>query len=64
MLRALGDIAATTAEPAYRLKLYELGIRILNGCAEKLTEADVGPMCVRLAALEKLATVSVPGEVS
>jgi uncharacterized membrane protein len=64
MLRALGDIAATTEEPAYRLKLHELGIRILNGCAEELTEADVSPMGVRLAVLEKLSTASAPGEVS
>jgi uncharacterized membrane protein len=56
MLRALADIAGTTDDPAYRLKLHELGMRILNGCAEELTEEDVKPMFVRLATLEKLAT--------
>jgi uncharacterized membrane protein len=60
MLRALADIAGTTDNPAYRLKLHELGMRILNGCAEELTEEDVKPMSVRLAILEKLATASTP----
>jgi uncharacterized membrane protein len=60
MLRALADIAGTTDNPAYRLKLHELGMRILNGCAEELTEEDVKPMSVRLATLEKLATASTP----
>jgi uncharacterized membrane protein len=55
MLRALGDIAGTVEDPAYREKLHELGVRIVDGCAEKLTEVEVKPMRIRLAALEKLA---------
>jgi uncharacterized membrane protein len=55
MLRALGDIAGTVQDPAYRLKLHELGIRIVDGCAKELTEEEVRPLNVRLAALEKRA---------
>ena len=55
MLRALGDIAGTVEDPTYRLKLHELGVRIVKGCAEELTEEEVRPICVRLATLEKLA---------
>jgi uncharacterized membrane protein len=55
MLRALGDIAGTVEDPAYRLKLHELGKKIVNGCTEELTEEEVRPMCVRLATLATLA---------
>jgi uncharacterized membrane protein len=60
MLRALADIAGTVKDPAYRLKLHELGIRIVAGCAEERSEEEVRPMCVRLATLEKLATATTP----
>jgi uncharacterized membrane protein len=60
MLRALSDIAGTVEDPAYRLKLHELGIRIVAGCAAKLTEEEVRPMCVRLTTLEKLAVTPAP----
>jgi uncharacterized membrane protein len=55
MLRALCDIATTTADHGYRGKLYDLGKRIVDGCAEELGEEEVRPMRVRLAALEELA---------
>jgi uncharacterized membrane protein len=55
ILRALGDIAGTVEDPAYRVKLQELGIRIVEGCAERLTEEEVRPLRIRLATLEKLA---------
>jgi uncharacterized membrane protein len=58
MLRALGDIAGTMEDLAYRRKLHELGIRIVLGCAEERTEEEVRPMGVRLAALEKLAAAA------
>ncbi len=58
MLRALGDIAGTAEDPTYRLKLHELGVRIVKGCAEELTEEEVRPICVRLATLEKLAAAA------
>jgi uncharacterized membrane protein len=60
MLRALGDIAGTAGDPAYRLRLHELGVRIVDGCAKELTEEEMRPMRVRLAALEKLTAAPVP----
>jgi uncharacterized membrane protein len=54
MLRALGDIAASTPDPAYRRTLVEQGRRILTGCAEKLGEGELARIRVRLAALELL----------
>jgi hypothetical protein len=60
MLRALGDIAGTVGDPVYRVKLQELGIRIVEGCCEKLTEEEVRPLRVRLATLEKLAAAVTP----
>jgi uncharacterized membrane protein len=60
MLRALGDIAGTVCDSAYRLKLHALGRRIVDGCAQELTEEEVKPMRVRLATLEKLATAQAP----
>ncbi len=55
MLRVLGDISGTVEDPRYRGRLHALGMRIMEGCAEKLTEEEVKPMRVRLAALEKSA---------
>jgi uncharacterized membrane protein len=54
MLRALGDIATTCTDPAYRRKLWEVGTRIVEGCSEKLREEEVSPMRLRLGALEKV----------
>jgi uncharacterized membrane protein len=54
MLRALGDIAWTTLDPAYRGALYEEGRRIVEGCAQKLGEEELSPLRMRLSALEKL----------
>lgn len=56
MLRALGDVAITCSDPAYRRKLLEIGTHIVEGCAEKLGEEEVRPMRARLALLEKLTT--------
>jgi uncharacterized membrane protein len=53
MLRALTDIACTVRDPVYHAKLREMGVRIVDGCAGKLTEEELKPMRVRLAALEK-----------
>ncbi|HYL34791.1 MAG TPA: DUF2254 domain-containing protein [Bryobacteraceae bacterium] len=55
LLRALGDIATTTADPEYRVRLRDLGRRIVQGCAEQLGEEEVGLMRVRLAVLEESA---------
>lgn len=54
LLRALGDIAWTSPDPAFRRLLCEEGRRILEGCAEKLGEEELRPMRQRLSALEKL----------
>jgi len=55
MLRALGDIAASTADPAYRRTLVARGKRIFAGCAERLGEEEVRPIRARMAALEECA---------
>jgi len=54
LLRALGDIAGTTADRAFRRMLAERGQRIVAGCAEKLSEDELKEMRGRLAALERL----------
>jgi uncharacterized membrane protein len=54
MLRALGDIALTVADPAERLTLTLRARRIVAGCAERLAEEDLRDLRVRLATLEKL----------
>ena len=64
MLRALGDIAITCGDPAYRRKLLEVGTRIVEGCAENLGEEEVRPMRARLAALEQLTGDSQNDELS
>ena len=53
MLRALGDIAGSTPDAAYRQSLCEEGRRIVDGCSGKLAPNEVEPMRARLAALEK-----------
>jgi uncharacterized membrane protein len=55
MLRALGDVASTTTDPAFHRALYAMGKRIVDGCAEKLDEEDLKPMRLRLAVLEQVA---------
>ena len=62
MLRALGDIAWTSSEPAFRRALYEQGKRIVEGCAEKLGEEELRPMRARLSALERLVSAPVTAD--
>ena len=57
MLRALGDIAMSTPDTTFRRTLYERGKRIVEGCAGKLEQHELKPICVRLAALEKFLEV-------
>jgi uncharacterized membrane protein len=61
MLRALGDIATSTPDPAYRRTLAEQGRRILAGCAERLGEGELARIRVRLAELEQLLAASPAG---
>jgi uncharacterized membrane protein len=51
LLRALGDIAATTQDPEYRRTVAERARRVVAGCAEKLGEEELQSLRVRLGAL-------------
>ena len=55
LLRALGDIATTTPDTAFRRAIHERGKRIVEGCAEKLGEDELRSLRVRLSMLENLA---------
>jgi hypothetical protein len=58
LLRALGDIAMTTPDKIFREALLERGKRIVEGCAEKLGQEELGSLRARLVALEKLTAVA------
>ena len=60
LLRALGDIAATTPDPDFRRILVEQGMRTVAGCAEKLGEEELRELRARQAALESFTTISQP----
>ena len=49
LLRALGDIAASTPAPEFRRILVERGMRIVAGCAEKLGEEELRELRARQA---------------
>jgi uncharacterized membrane protein len=51
LLRALGDIAATTPDPDYRRMLAERGRRVVAGCAKKLGNEEMQALRARLDAL-------------
>ncbi len=55
LLRAFSDIASTLPDKESRKLLVEQGIRLVNGCSEKLAEEVLKEMHSRLAALEKMA---------
>jgi uncharacterized membrane protein len=52
LLRALGDIAASTPDKAFRKSIRDRGRRIVEGCAEKLGEEELRSLRIRLSALE------------
>jgi len=54
LLRALGDIAASTPDLEFRRILVERGMRTVAGCAEKLGEDELRELRPRQAALEQL----------
>jgi hypothetical protein len=58
LLRALGDIAASTPDPAFRRILVERGMRIVAGCAEKLGEEELRELRARHAALESFRNLA------
>src|SRR5208283_4916884 len=58
LLRALGDIAASTPDPEFRRILVEQGMRTVAGCAERLGEEEMRELRVRQAALETFTALS------
>ncbi len=61
LLRALNDIAVTTADPEYRRTLAEQGWRTVAGCAERFSEEEMRELGARQAALQSLSTVLQSG---
>ena len=61
LLRALGDIAATTPDPEYRKILLYRGWRVVEGCAEKLGEDEMRELRMRQESLAGLMTEALPG---
>ncbi len=60
LLRALGDIAASTPDAAFHRILVEQGVRTVAGCAEKIGEEELRELRARQAALERFSTISQP----
>ncbi|MGA7291554.1 MAG: DUF2254 domain-containing protein [Terriglobales bacterium] len=60
LLRALGDIAASTPDPEFRRILVEQGMRTVAGCAERLGDEELRELRTRQAALENLMAISRP----
>jgi uncharacterized membrane protein len=56
LLRALGDIAASTPDPEFRQILVEHGMRTVAGCAAKLGEEELRELGARQAALESFTS--------
>jgi len=61
LLRALGDIAATSADQELRKTLAARGQRIVAGCAENLREEELREIRGRLAALKELTSQGAGG---
>jgi len=57
LLRALGDIAATTSDPDFRQVLVERGRRVVAGCSEALGDEELGKIRDRLATLASFTAV-------
>jgi uncharacterized membrane protein len=60
LLRALGDIAASTPDPGFRRVLVERGVRIVAGCSEKLDEEELTELQARQAELDSFMPISGP----
>jgi len=63
LLRALNDIAVTTADPEYRRILAEQGWRTVAGCAERFSEEELRELGRRQAMLENLRALLQSGTV-
>jgi len=57
LLRAYADIAAATRNHPFRILLCDRAKRVVDGCAEGLSEEELKPLLVRLTAFEKFALV-------
>jgi uncharacterized membrane protein len=57
LLRALGDIAASTPDPEFQRILVDRGRRVVAGCAERLGEEELRTLRDRLSKLENLVAV-------
>ena len=53
LLRAIGDIAGTLEQNDTRAKLLERGRRVVDGCNERLGEAEIARLKQRLTTLEQ-----------
>lgn len=60
LLRAFGDIAASTPDLEFRRILVEHGMRTVAGCAEQLGEEELRDLRARQAALETFNLMSQP----
>ena len=60
LLRALGDIAASTPDAEFHRILVEHGRRVMAGCAEKLGVEEMSELRARQAALESFTPASKP----
>jgi uncharacterized membrane protein len=60
LLRALGDVAASTPDPELRRMLLDRGKRIVSGCAEKLGDEELRELRARQAKFESVAASSQP----
>ena len=59
LLRAFGDIAASTPDAEFRRILVEQGMRTVVGCAEKLGEEELIELRARQAALESFTATAI-----
>ena len=60
LLRALGDIAASTPDAEFRRIVVEQGMRTVAGCAEKLGEEELKELRARQASLESFTAIPQP----
>jgi uncharacterized membrane protein len=60
LLRALGDIAASTPDAEFRRILFEQATQTVAGCAEKLGEEELRTLRARQATLESFTAISQP----
>ena len=58
LLRALGDVAASTPDPEFRRILVERGARTVAGCAERLGEEELRELRARQTALENFTALN------